>query len=442
MNKTFIFVLFTLFISFCFAGEEQAIDQVTDNKIRIENIEKQQVKLSNRIDDKSKQLKEYTDKEIKEEIEILLNDRNDVLCMREKWIDWVMLFVTILVAFLGVGVTLYLYIKSRKQSKEFEEQKAKISKILREAEEEKKLSQRESEIIQRFSRRRRKELEKIIEETESKKKEFEGFVDNAKSTLYELVKDTLVKDKKISKQVATIINDILTEKEESNFDANDWKIKGNEFRIKKDYSKVIYCYTKAIELNFNDSDGYINRGVAYLRNKKYDKALNDFNRAIEISPKSHLAYFNLGIVKVHKKEYLDAFDAYERAISLKPKYCDIYMNLLELAIIDNKESIWKKYSESISKIHLNYENMGMLLLLKSIAELYFYNKEFKISVVKLEIDSLIKKYLEKIEWSFDELTEWINKTSFKKSHYKVMIEDMIIFVKEAIEKHNNLFETK
>jgi tetratricopeptide (TPR) repeat protein len=51
---------------------------------------------------------------------------------------------------------------------------------------------------------------------------------------------------------------------------------------------------KAIEINPNYAEAYVNRGVLYFGQKKYELALSDYNKAIEINPNLAQAYLGRG----------------------------------------------------------------------------------------------------------------------------------------------------
>jgi len=57
-------------------------------------------------------------------------------------------------------------------------------------------------------------------------------------------------------------------------------------------------YTKAIELNPNDTDAYIGRGNVKVILKDYTVAIQDYNKAIELSPNYAEAYLRRGIAKI------------------------------------------------------------------------------------------------------------------------------------------------
>lgn len=69
-----------------------------------------------------------------------------------------------------------------------------------------------------------------------------------------------------------------------------------QFLFVADYDKAIEAYTKAIELNGNQAEYYLNRGIAYKGKLQNEAAIADFNRAIEILPTMSAAFYNRGKV--------------------------------------------------------------------------------------------------------------------------------------------------
>ena len=56
-------------------------------------------------------------------------------------------------------------------------------------------------------------------------------------------------------------------------------------------------WEKAIELNPDDADAYINLGIAYGKQNNYTKAIQSYEKAIELKPDYALAYWNRSISK-------------------------------------------------------------------------------------------------------------------------------------------------
>ena len=88
------------------------------------------------------------------------------------------------------------------------------------------------------------------------------------------------------------------------------------FSRKKDYSKAINNFTKAIELKEDFADAYYHRGQAYAKESKYEDAIDDFSKAIEIDPEFKDAYFQRGNVFFERGFKERARDDYEKIIEL------------------------------------------------------------------------------------------------------------------------------
>ena len=56
-------------------------------------------------------------------------------------------------------------------------------------------------------------------------------------------------------------------------------------------------WKKAIELNPDDANAYINLGIAYGEQNNYTKAIQSYEKAIELKPDYALAYWNRSISK-------------------------------------------------------------------------------------------------------------------------------------------------
>jgi tetratricopeptide (TPR) repeat protein len=82
--------------------------------------------------------------------------------------------------------------------------------------------------------------------------------------------------------------------------------------------KALADYNKAIELDFNKSQQYYNRGLFFINHKKdYDKALEDFNEAISLAPSNlNFLYGRAILYKDHLLKNDKAIQDYEKMLSI------------------------------------------------------------------------------------------------------------------------------
>ena len=100
--------------------------------------------------------------------------------------------------------------------------------------------------------------------------------------------------------------------------------RGNAKRNLEDNYGAIADYTKAIEINPNDADAYYNRGIAKEELKDSYGAIADYTKAIEINPNDAAAYRNRGISKARNGDYYGAIADYTKAIEINPNYAYAY----------------------------------------------------------------------------------------------------------------------
>jgi tetratricopeptide (TPR) repeat protein len=62
------------------------------------------------------------------------------------------------------------------------------------------------------------------------------------------------------------------------------------------YSEAIQAFSKFIELQPNNKDGYFFRGVSYQKSRQYQEAKVDFDKVIELDSSLSYAYFVRGII--------------------------------------------------------------------------------------------------------------------------------------------------
>ena len=91
-----------------------------------------------------------------------------------------------------------------------------------------------------------------------------------------------------------------------------------------DFEGAIEDFNTAIRLNPEDVSAYNNRGNAKKALGNTKEAIADYNTAIQLDPENIRAYYNRGITKEDLENYNGAIEDYDMAIQLNPEDADIY----------------------------------------------------------------------------------------------------------------------
>lgn len=86
----------------------------------------------------------------------------------------------------------------------------------------------------------------------------------------------------------------------------------------RNFRQAIGEFSRAIEIEPNNSAAYTGRGVSYEMIGDYRQAIDDFTDAIKLKPDSGVAYNGRGYSYLRTGNYLQAIGDYNRAIELKP----------------------------------------------------------------------------------------------------------------------------
>jgi tetratricopeptide (TPR) repeat protein len=97
--------------------------------------------------------------------------------------------------------------------------------------------------------------------------------------------------------------------------------KGLSSLRKKEFSKGVSYFTKAIEINAKDMEYYLNRAHAYRGMKKFEEALSDYNMVLEMSPEDFNAILGKGISEKRLKQLNKAIQTFSFGISK----CETYI---------------------------------------------------------------------------------------------------------------------
>ena len=101
--------------------------------------------------------------------------------------------------------------------------------------------------------------------------------------------------------------------------ATDWFQKGYNAYVNKEYDKAISFYLKAIELDPDYADAYVNLGVTYKNQGNNIKAIESYEKAIELDPVNAGAYVNLGNC-YYESDFSTTLIYYKKAARLGNKY--------------------------------------------------------------------------------------------------------------------------
>ena len=142
-------------------------------------------------------------------------------------------------------------------------------------------------------------------------------------SLLSLGEPVAVKAGSISTPVGFIFSIAESSKKESAYSLYK---QGNTKLDTGDINGAISDYTKAIEINPNYSDAYVNRGVAKGNSGDNAGAISDYSKAIKIDQSYTLAYVNRGVAKNNIGDHLGAISDYSKAIEIDPMYINAYIN--------------------------------------------------------------------------------------------------------------------
>lgn len=93
-----------------------------------------------------------------------------------------------------------------------------------------------------------------------------------------------------------------------------------------DTAKAIYAFQRAIEIDQNYFDSYIQLGVLYGQ-KKNPLCLEYYRTASKINPKSAEPYYNSGVYFQQKDKIKEAINNYTKATEFNPKFKNTWYNL-------------------------------------------------------------------------------------------------------------------
>jgi tetratricopeptide (TPR) repeat protein len=93
---------------------------------------------------------------------------------------------------------------------------------------------------------------------------------------------------------------------------------GNTYRYMNDYEHSLINYEQAENIDQRNPEIYLNRGLTYLKMDRYDDAKLEFNKVILFDESHSKAYFQIGEILQKSGEYEDAIYYFKKTIENNP----------------------------------------------------------------------------------------------------------------------------
>ena len=87
-----------------------------------------------------------------------------------------------------------------------------------------------------------------------------------------------------------------------------------------EHDAALQDFSRAVELEPDDAESHLERGITRAGLGDYRSAVADFSRAIELEPTDTQSHFHRGICRAELGEYLGAIDDFEQAAELDPSH--------------------------------------------------------------------------------------------------------------------------
>ncbi len=105
--------------------------------------------------------------------------------------------------------------------------------------------------------------------------------------------------------------------------ARDYLLEGTEQSMRGEYERAIATLTKAIELDPQHAEAYMNRGIAHLESGQVEKALQDFSESLRLES-NPLCYYNRAQAWLAKRALEQAVADLDEVVRLAPQDVEAY----------------------------------------------------------------------------------------------------------------------
>lgn len=142
--------------------------------------------------------------------------------------------------------------------------------------------------------------------------------------------------------------------------AETWTRLGSLYLEKGDPFKAQNCFQKAIEIDPNVIDPYLQLGKFFLDQNRYQDATEMFQQLTKIAPFNEQAYFYLGLsyleqTEANRSAWKKAISAFRKAKEINPQYADAIYNLgwayMKTGSLEQARSEWEMVL-TIYPVHL------------------------------------------------------------------------------------------
>ena len=165
------------------------------------------------------------------------------------------------------------------------------------------------------------------------------------------------------------------------------------------YRESIKSFTKANQLNPNNSDYLFGRAMSYYELKKLDSAKVDIEQAIALAPGQPDYHLYAGNIYFKSRKYALAISNYEKAIKYQGNE-DVYIDAINaefnMATCYLLSDLFAKAVESFSKVLEQDEEFGDAYYNRAFANLKLGKKEAACSDFKIALSKGVEKAREKI----------------------------------------------
>ncbi len=124
----------------------------------------------------------------------------------------------------------------------------------------------------------------------------------------------------------------------------DWIMRGLIHTVHGKLETAISDYSKAIEINPNNTIAFISLGIIYAEQQLYEKALSEY--ALQIDPTIVHAYIDRGVIYTNQERYTEALVDFNHALQLAPRSIFAFRNkclvLCRLGRYEEAEAVYKQ----------------------------------------------------------------------------------------------------